>query len=208
MNDATTAQLCASRVLPAYAHGALWVSCGSETVRAEGPTGLFTLRSPAESGQPVRVRWGGAEGPLIALLAWQPDQLDWDGAVALGGYADALHTGTLPGMKADDDALTTLFISGRPLRPGAARFPAAEQRARVPYTRPMLHTDAIDEDEADETVTTWLAWDGSSAMALAQDALVSKLPVLVFGRLAPAALGWHNAFALPLVLEGLTLLPG
>ena len=42
-------------------------------------------------------------------------------------------------------------------------------------------------------------------LTLAQDALVSKLRVYCFGRLAEEDGGWHEHFALPILLEAMTL---
>jgi hypothetical protein len=54
-------------------------------------------------------------------------------------------------------------------------------------------------------VTTWVAFEDSAPLILAQDALVSKLRVCCFGRLADQAAGWHTHFALPIAPEGMTL---
>jgi hypothetical protein len=73
----------------------------------------------------------------------------------------------------------------------------------VPYPVANFFNGVV--DELDETVTTWMALEDSPALSLAQDALVSKLGVYLFGRLAAQEAGWHEYFALPLALEGMTL---
>lgn len=199
MNDELNNQLASQWSIPAYARGLLWLETASETVRAEGERGLFTLTTPADL---LTLRWGGAEGPALVQLRWHADSLDWDGAVRIGGFVDALHLTELDGLP---DTLSILQVGGQPLKSGYAPYPALSERKRVPFAVPAFH-DGVAGD-ADEGITTWVAFTDSPVMVLAQDALVSKLPVYCFGSLAGEDAGWHENFALPVVLEAMTIFP-
>lgn len=197
MNDQLSGQLTARWTIPAYARELLWLETESEAVQAQGAHGLFTLTAPAEW---LTLRWGSAEGASLRQFRWQVDSLEWDGAVRLGGYIDAMHIAELPPLP---DPVVVLSVGGQPLKPGIKPYPDLADRRAVPYPVPSFHDGLA--DEVDETVTTWMAFEGSPALALAQDALVSKLRVYLFGRLAEQAWGWHDLFALPLALEAMTL---
>ncbi len=188
MNDQLSGQL--GGAIPAYARDLLWLESDSGVVKVEG--GLFTLAAPA---QVLTLRWGGANGPALTQLRWRADSLEWDGSVRIGGYIDAMHVtdlGEVPG--------TILHLGGQPLKPGIAGYPTRSARKHVPYPVPSFF-DGI-ADEVTESVTTWIALEDSPVLALAQDALVSKLAVYCFGQLADR---WHEHFALPILLEGMTL---
>jgi hypothetical protein len=120
--------------------------------------------------------------------------------VRVGGYVDALHITELDDLPAP---VTILHVGGQPLKPGVSAFPGRASRRAVPYPVPSFF-DGI-ADNIDETVTTWVALEDSAALTLAQDALVSKLGVYCFGRLAEQDAGWHDLFALPIALEAMTL---
>lgn len=200
MNDQLSGQLTGTQSgwqIPVYARGLLWLESDSGAVKAEGAQGLFTLEAPA---QVLTLRWGGAEGPALTSLPWQVDSLDWDGSVAIGGYIDALHITEFEDFPAP---LTILSVGGQPLKPGVAPYPARSVRKSVPYSVPSFFDGLA--DEVSETVTTWMALEDSAALTLAQDALVSKLGVYLFGHLAEQEAGWHEYFALPLALESMTL---
>ena len=195
MNDQLSGQLTSTWIIPAYARDMLWLETDSGIVRLEGDHGLFTLAAPADL---LTLRWGGEEGPALVQLRWQPDTLEWDGAVQIGGYVDAMHLTDLPKMP---EPVVVLLVGGQPLKPGITPFPTANVRRQVPYPEPSFFDGVA--DEVPEGVTSWVSFEGSAPLALAQDALVSKMRVFCFGHLAETA--WQDYFALPLVLEGMTL---
>ena len=195
MNDQLSGQL--GWTIPAYARDLLWLDSEAGAVRLEGAQGLFTLNAPA---QVLTLRWGGANGPALAQLRWRVDSLEWDGSVRIGGFVDALHITEVSDLPAP---MVVLQIGGQPLKPEVSAYPARAVRSSVPYPVPSFF-DGIAE-EVDETVTTWMSLDDSPALTLAQDALVSKLRVYCFGRLAEQMAGWHEHFALPIALEAMTL---
>ncbi len=194
MNDERSGQLTSTWPIPAYAQGLLWLETESGAVRTEGEHGLFQLNAPSPV---VIVRWGGASGPALAQLRWRADSLAWDGSVRVGGFVDALHLTDQP------HPLAVLSVGGQPLKYDTVPYPGAGERPRVPYTAPAFGDGLAQEVE--EALTTWLAPDDSPLLGLAQDALVSKLRVYCFGRLADEDGGWHAHFALPILLEGMTL---
>ena len=197
MNDELNGQLTSGWRIPAYARSLLWLDAESGVVKTEGEYGLFQLR---DSAHLLTLRWGGADGPALTQFRWQPDSLNWDGSVRLGGFVDAMHLTEALDLT---EALAILYLGGQPLKPSASPYPTYADRRRVPYPIPAFQDDVADQVE--ETVTTWMALADSPLMALAQDALVSKLRIFCFGRLAEAEAGWHEHFALPLVREALTL---
>ncbi|MBK8027134.1 MAG: hypothetical protein IPK19_38535 [Chloroflexi bacterium] len=197
MNDQLSGQLVLDWAIPKYAQEMFWLESPSGAVQTEGVQGLFTLPEPADS---LVLRWGGAEGPALARLAWRVDSLEWDGTVRLGGYIDAMHIAPAGEV---DGAIVVLHLGGQPLKPGAAPYVGGAQRKSLPYQTPGFF-EGIDDDTA-ESFSTWLAVDDSPVLALAQDALVSKLRVWCFGRLTAEKARWHERFALPLWLGEMTL---
>jgi len=197
MNDQLSGQLCARWTIPAYALDLLWLTTDNDAVRVDGAKGLFTLTAPAEV---LTLRWGGADGAPLTQLRWQADSLEWDGTVRLGGFIDAMHITQLAALPAP---IVVLSIGGQPLKPSVKPFPTLADRKRVPYAVPSF-SEGI-EDQTQEGVTTWIAFEEDAALTLAQDALVSKLRVHVYGRMAEQKAGWHDLFALPIALEGMTL---
>ena len=194
MNDELSGQLTSDWPLPVYAQGMLWLEGEADTVRAEGAYGLFQLNAPSPT---LVVRWGATDGPALAQLRWQVDSLGWDGAVGIGGFVDALHLTDVP------YPIAVLHVGGQPLKHETTPYPAASVRPRLPYPLPAFPDGLVDSVE--EGVTTWLAPDDSPLLGLAQDALVSKLRVYCFGHLADENGGWHEHFALPILLEAMTL---
>ncbi len=199
MNDGLTGALTAGWRIPAYAQDMLWLETMFECVQTQGEHGAFALRQPAEL---VTLRWGGAQGSALARLTWRADSLAWDGRIGVGGYVDTLH---MTAIDDDDGAigLVVLTVGGMPLQPGGMPFPRAGQRHAVPYPFPSFRERLCEDIE--ETITTWIALEDSPALTLAQDALVSKLRVYVFGRLADEGSSWDRALALPLLLESMTV---
>ncbi len=195
MNDQLSGQL--GWNVPAYARDLLWLESDSRAVAVEGAAGLFTLDAPAEV---LTVRWGGAQGSALQQVRWQVDSLEWDGAVAIGGYVDSMHITEIDGLPAP---IVVLSIGGQPLKPGITPYPNRAARRAIPYPVPDFY--AAIADNIEESVTTWIAFDDSPALTLAQDALVSKLRVCCFGHLADQKAGWHEHLALPIALEGMTL---
>jgi hypothetical protein len=196
MNDALNAQLASSWTIPPYARDLLWVESESGVAQAEGAKGLFTLPAPAEV---LTIRWGSADGSPLVQLRWQPDSLNWDGAVRIGGFIDAMHVAELPDL---DTPLFILTIGGQPLRPNITPFPDTAQR-QLPIAAPDF--SAAVAEEVDEAFTIWAALDESPTLAFAQDALVSKMRVHCYGHLTDQKWGWHEFLALPIALEGMTL---
>jgi hypothetical protein len=191
MNDQVSGQLCSAWSIPPYAQGLLWIDSEVGAVRAEGEKGLFTL---PDSAAVVTVRWGSADGSALARLAWQPDSLEWDGVVRVGGYIDAMHIASSGEI---DGGIVQLYVGGQPLKPGVSASHTASPH--VPIAPPDFY-DGIDDSIA-ETFTTWIATDDHPALTLAQDALVSKMRVWCFGRLAAEKSRWHERFALPVWLN-------
>ncbi len=199
MNDELTGQLTTRWRIPAYARDMLWLEIESETVRVEGERGLFILTARADV---LVVRWGGEDGPPLAQLRWQVDTLGWDGTVRIGGFVDALHITEALDLP---EAVTILHVGGQPLKPGARPYPGFDQRKRVPYAVPSFFDSLA--DDIPEGVTTWVAFSEAPAVFLAQDALVSKLRVHCFGSLPDEDTGWHASFALPIVLDAMSIFP-
>jgi len=195
MNDQLSGQL--GWKIPPYARDMLWLASDAGAVKLEGERGLFTLDAPAQT---LTLRWGGENGAALAQLGWQADSLEWDGTVRIGGYVDAMHITELEDLPAP---ITVLQVGGQPLKPGVSAYPTRATRRNVPYPVPSFFDGLA--DAIDETVTTWMALEDSPALTLVQDALVSKLGVYLFGRLAAQNAGWHEHFALPIALEGVTL---
>lgn len=199
MNDELSAQLAAkSWRIPDYVNGALWIEGDGETVRAEGPAGLFTLKSPSAW---INVRWGSANGAVLARLRWQADCLNWNGRVRLGGYIDALHLSQLG--TGGDEYYGVVFFGGQPLKPETSLYPTTGQRTRSVYAPPDFYK-LIDSD-VPETTSTWIASDDSPLLTMAQDAMFNKARVVFTGRLTTSAEHWERVLALPLMLETITL---
>lgn len=198
MDPNLRAQLTSPRwSIPRYARGALWLeSVTGEVVRAEGEHGQFQLQ---DATQAVTVRWGSRAGPVVARLPWRPDSLDWDGRVWMAGYLDAMHIMSAAGA----ESLAVVFLGGKPLRQETAPYPRASQRQRTPYAAPSFHTGLV--TEVPECVTTWLVNVEGPLLAAVQDALNNNLRLHCFGALATEASGWGDQFALPIVLQAITL---
>ncbi|MDZ4770174.1 MAG: hypothetical protein SGJ24_13675 [Chloroflexota bacterium] len=194
MNDQHSGQLCGAWTIPVYARGLLWIDSEAGAVAVEGDKGLFTLPAPADM---LTLRWGGADGAVLARLPWRVDSLDWDGTIRLGGFFDTIHmaaSGEIEG------GIMVMHLAAYPLKPTSAPYPVARGGALM---SPNFY-DGID-DSVGETFTTWIATDDSPALTLAQDALVTKLQVWCFGRLTADKARWHERFALPIWLNEMTV---
>lgn len=197
MNDELSGQLTSSWLIPQYARGALWLETESCTVQTEGDYGQFILNAPASQ---LTVRWGGDHGPALARLSWQVDTLDWDGRVRVGGYVDAIHVTELPGITYP---ITVIYMGGQPLKQGAIGFPDTSIRAAVPYPTPEFYAPLA--AEVKQAITTWLVPDESPLATVAQRALMDNLRLHFFGRLSDDESGWGSYFALPILLQAVTL---
>lgn len=199
MNDELTGQLTAENWrIPEYALDSFWLETESETLQTAGAVGLFELTAPA---QQLTLRWGGEQGPALAHFSWQPDNLGWEGQVSIGGFIDAIHLTTLE--RSEEMGVAVLFVGGQPLRSGQRPYPDTHMRMRTPYPVPSFEDGIL--DSVPESVSMWLAPEDSPLVTLAHDAMMNKLRVYCFGHLAPPAGGWHWHFALPLLLESVTL---
>jgi hypothetical protein len=197
MNDELSGQLTSPGYrLPTYAQRHLWLEAEAGVAHLEGERGLFALPAPAER---LILRYGHEAGAVLAALRWSADTLDWDGVVRLGGFVDALHMAEVAGF----GAVGLLFLGGQPLQPQALVGMPASRRAADEYAPPD-YFGAVD-DTVDETTTTWLVSEDSPLLTLAQDALMNRLRVWFTGRLAAHQSGWERHFALPLLLETVTL---
>lgn len=198
MNDELSGQLTdADYLLPDYAQNSLWLQTETDSVQLEGENGLFELSTPA---QHLYLRWGYAEGPVLARLRWQADSLEWDGRVRIGGAVESLHLSEV----ADTElVIATLYTIGQPLMPTAQPYATTAERKHSTYQAPAF-LDDVDTD-APDSFTTWLVAEDSPLLTMAQDAMMNKHRIWLHGKLADEGSGWDTLFALPLLLDGLTL---
>jgi hypothetical protein len=197
-NEQQAMQLAASGwEIPPYAQTSLWLEGQSGCLHTEGEQGRFLCDAPLPE---LILRWGGADGAILAQFPWQTPSLDWGGRVSAGGFIDALHITSIPGL---DFAIVVLFLVGQPLKPNVAPYPSRVMRAKTPYTTPEFFDGLV--GDAPETLTTWLVSEESSLASLAQDALSNNHRLYFWGSLAEETGGWHRHFALPLLLESVTV---
>lgn len=199
MNDELSGQLTTNWRIPPYAQSCLWLESENEIVKVEGEYGLFNLNYPS---QMLTLRWGGTAGPALARLQWQADTLEWDGRIATGGYLDAIYVAD---QKREDTLMLLLYLGGYPLKQHYTPHPNAAQRGDLPYTKPDFH-GGLASDMA-ESITTWLVQENSTLASICQDAITRNIRLYLFGSLANEDSGWGKHYALPLLLEGLTLFP-
>lgn len=197
MNDELSGQLADGRYhIPDYAQKCLWLQTEAESVQIEGQSGLFSLTTPTPM---VTVRYGHEHGPVLTVLKWKADTLEWDGTVRVGGYVDALHLSDIPGF----GAVGHIYLGGQPLGAEVNPISPAKSRHRDIYTPLDFYAGIVDDIE--ETTSTWLVGEDSTLLTMAQDALMNKMRVWFTGRLADHNSGWERYFALPLLLEAITL---
>ena len=197
MNDELNGQLSSRWIIPEYAQGALWIEGdASDPAPAIGEFGMFSLARPS---QMVNVRWGAPDGAILARLRWQSDSLEWDGAVNVGGYIDAIHLTSVDGIEV---AIGILYMGGQPLAPSQKPYPRRAERA-APIAQAEFHAGLA--AEAPETLTTWLVSEESPLLTFAQDSMLNNTRLYCFGRLAEQGSGWETQFALPILLESITL---
>ncbi|MFW5748092.1 MAG: hypothetical protein ACOCYT_00615 [Chloroflexota bacterium] len=200
MNDECTAQLCSNWSIPAYLCDNLWIEGFSGTARAEGSNGLFELDAPSPE---VTVYWRDVDtGVALACLPWQADSLEWDGRIKIGGYVDAMHLMQLGGLA---QPVTVLYVGGQPLRYDVLAHPGPEARAGAHPLRPDFHSALM--THIPETYSTWLLTGDSPLLPLVQSAMTANQRLYCFGRLADDPSGWADHFALPIILEALTVFP-
>ncbi len=197
MNDELTGQLTSGWIIPAYARSVLWLETETGIVQTEGEHGLFTLDHPSPQ---IIVRWAGMEGPALARLPWQVDTLDWDGQVQVGGYVDAIHVTELPGVSYP---VTVIYMGGQPLKYHLSGYPNSSMRATPPYPAPDFYSGLAAEVRL--SATTWLVPDESPLAEMAQYAMMENLRLYFFGRLADDESSWGQYFALPILLQAVTL---
>lgn len=195
MNDELTGQLGGD--IPEYAQSSLWLETESGVYQTEGESGLFELDASARM---LTLRWGHESGPALAQLNWQIDNLQWNGVIQIGGMIEAIHLTDLPGM---DTSIIVIHLTGRPLKAAAFPYASPAQRNTASYDSPDF-LDSLVED-VDDTTTTWLVGDDSPLYALVHDAMLNNLRVWFTGQLAEDGSGWEKLFALPLLLETVTL---
>lgn len=197
MNDERSGQLTADWTIPKYARENLWIETETTLVQVEGEFGLFELEAPASH---VTLRWCGGDGPALTQLRWQADNLGWQGSVAVGGYVDSLHMMAVPGT---DLPIIVLYVGGHPLKATTLPYLSDRERRKIPYPTPDFHTGLA--AEISESVTTWIVEEDSPLATLVHDALLNNMRLYVFGQLADDSSGWGEHFALPLLLEAVTL---
>ncbi|MCS6836281.1 MAG: hypothetical protein NZ750_09720 [Anaerolineae bacterium] len=197
MDDERSTQLAQDRwSVPRYAQSALWAQAEhGECVRAEGPQGLLSFSVPPSL---LALRWGSAQGPILRLLSWQSDSLGWRGEVRIGGLIETIHYAAWD----DGQLLACLSVSGQPLWPRVAPFWGAGQRS-APQPMPDFYEGFPQEE--DFQMTTWLVPGESPFLPTLETALGQQTPLYLFGRLAQDATPWPAHFALPIILEAMTL---
>ena len=200
MIEQTTIQLTSeSYHLPHYARGALWVSTIDDAQPVSGARGAITLPLTERA---LTLRWQAQDGPALLTLMWQQDQPRWDGAVRVGGYADALHLSQLPST---GDYVHMLYMGGQPLQYTPTSLSRQHNHLHLLGRSPDFH-HRMTLDIA-ETVTTWLIPYGSPLAEQVYNAMIGNIRMHLFGRLAEDKHPYADYFSMPLILEALTLFP-
>jgi len=190
----TKMTLCNTWGIPAYAQPYLKITTHTgKPLVVTGEQGEFSID---ETPEIVTVNWGDAP---LTQLSWQSNSLDWDGTVRVGGFVTAIH---MTELKAIEMPLAIITLEAHPLKPTVTPFLSASQRATLPYP-PSNGLDGIDDD-IPEGVTTWIAEIDSPLTGLMQDAMNQGHRIYAFGQLASEEHGWHQFFALPILLESVT----
>lgn len=197
MNDQLSGQLTANWIIPEYARECLWLETDTGDYQVEGPFGLFTLDAPCDM---LTLRWGAADGPALARLPWRVDNLGWSGKARVGGYVDAIHITEVQGVA---HLLAVIYMGGQPLKPDVRGYPGSASRRSPPYPVPNFYAGLAAEVQA--SVSTWLVSDQSPLAAMADQALLNNLRLHFYGQLAEEGSVWSQHFALPLLLQAVTL---
>lgn len=186
--------LCQDWALPSYAQPHITVNTQQQQqLHVNDAQGTVTLNHTPDV---ITISWHTAP---LTQLRWGSMPHNWDGSVRLGGFVTAIHFTHLAQFEVD---LAIMTVEAYPLKPEAQPYLSATNRAQVPY----IATDYLDgiDDTQPEGVTTWLADIDSPLVGLMQDAMNQAHRVYVFGQLADEEQGWHQLFALPILLQSVT----
>jgi hypothetical protein len=197
MNDSLSAQLTSDYKIPSYAQNRLWLDTETGSAKCEGETGLFELEAPA---QILTLRWNGEDGLPLTQLAWQADNLDWDGSIRLGGIVEAIHLRQLPDI---EYPMAIIFFSAQALKPEARPYPDASLRILSRFLD-ASYIDGVDDEQEPLTVPL-ITFADSPLVPIAQESLSHHNPLHIFGTLADEKDNWHEHFALPIVWESVTV---
>lgn len=197
MNDELTGALCDDYTIPSYAQDRLWLDSEATSARCEGETGLFSLSAPAPL---LTLRWNGADGMPLTMLKWQADNLQWDGSIRLAGIVEAIHLTELEDIEMP---MALIYFSAQSLVPEIQQYPDASQR-KLSRIMPPQFLDGINELET-PMIVPLITFAESPLVAIAQESLMQKNPLYVFGKLADEEDDWHEYFALPIVWESVTV---
>jgi len=190
----TQMTLCTTWNIPPYAQPHLKIRTDiGKQYSITGTQGHFKFD---ETPATITVCWGTAP---LTQLEYTSESLDWDGTIRLGGFVTAIH---MTELQAIDMALAIITMEAHPLKPTVKPYLSSNQRANHPYTPP----DGLDgiDDETPEGVTTWIAEIDSPLTGVMQDAMNQGHRIHAYGQLAPEEHGWHQFFALPILLESVT----
>ncbi|MGB7340170.1 MAG: hypothetical protein WBC91_14835 [Phototrophicaceae bacterium] len=197
MNDDLAGQLTSDWLIPDYAKGRLWLDSDAGSARCDGMYGLFELQAPT---QVVTVRWNSDTGIPLTQLQWQIDNLHWDGSVRLGGLVESVHLTEIKGI---DFPMAIVAFSGQPLRPTTSPYADAGERHMASLPVPD-YLEGVD-DEIEPMIVPLITFADSPLVAIAQDALVQKHPLHIYGTLDNSDSAWHEFFALPIIWESVTV---
>lgn len=192
-------QLTGQYRIPAYAQAMLClVPEGGKGSQVQGQRGSFTLDTSPPSTGPLRLVWGSAAGPILAVWDRLPDdlRLDWDGRVKVGGFVERLHAREVGGLE-----VVIAEVVGGPLPADHVGLPSLGDMRHGLYAR-----TSDDEPLYKDQVYPFVILAENNLASLAQDALVSGLAVDAYGSLASDENRWHEVVGLPLLLDMLTLL--
>lgn len=197
MNDDLAGQLTSDWLIPDYAQNRLWLDSDTGSAQCEGEHGLFELDAPA---QILTLRWNGDEGIPLTQLDWKIDNLGWDGSIRVGGLVEAIHLREIKGV---DFPMAIVSFSGQPLRPQTKPYLDARQRDLKQIAIPD-YLEGVDDD-LEPMILPLITFADSPLVAIAQDALVQKHPLHVYGTLDNSEAGWEDYFALPIIWESVTV---
>ena len=191
-------QLTGKYRIPAYAQAMMClVPEGGQGRQAQGLHGRFSLDADRTSSGPLRLAWGNAVGPILAVWDHPPGDLnlDWDGRVRVGGFIERLHAREVGGLE-----IVIAEVLGGPLPAEQVGLPSLDDMRDGVYAR-TSDAEPLTRDQ----VYPFVSLADSNLAALAQDALVSGLAVDAYGSLAGDENRWHEVVGLPLLLDMLTL---
>ncbi len=189
-------QLTSNFRIPSYAQDMLYLVSAGTATPARGKQGHFGMERAPEL--PLRLVWGGANGPTLAVWQTIPDQgnLEWDGRVRVGGFVQRLHARELGGLE-----IVIAEVVGGSFPVDHVGLPSLDEMRRGIFARPS-DEEPLDQDQS----YPFIILAESNLASLVQDALVSGIAVDAYGALASEAGGWHEVVGLPLLLDTLTLL--